>query len=122
MDNNCTYIKYNIGKCDFYKYSSFCDEYIYNENKCNLMDYEYYQGNTFICDKDNYDSGNCNQVQYIEHMEELNGMANEKRIIYNLTQVHVNLTDNSLEKLWCKIGDYDLPVYLSFLILLLFLL
>ena len=82
------------------------------------MDHEYYLGNSFICDKDNYDSGNCDQIQYFDYLNSSGKISYEQKIEYNQDIINISIYEYTYEKLWCKIGDYDFPIYLSFLIIL----
>ena len=118
LDNNCTYIRYSVGKCDLNNYRSFCSDDYYKNNICNYMDHEYYLGNSFICDKDNYDSGKCEQIQYFDYLNRTANISYEQKIEYNQDIINISIYGYTYEKLWCKIGDYDFPIYLSFLIIL----
>ena len=65
----------------------------------------------------NYENGLCNQVQYIDYLESTQGKTYVPKISY-ISNIQIDLTSFALEEIWCKIGDYDRPIFLSFIILL----
>ena len=117
-DNICDYTKYSFRLCKYYQYKQFCTKEKYDENKCNYMDRQINEGLLFTCDYENYKSGKCNHVQYYDYLKDKNEINEDTRINYNLypKRVTINLTDFSLDRKIITIGNYDQPLYLSFLI------
>ena len=113
---SCPYIRNSLGLCTEASYSSYCTNAKYSENKCNYMDYQYYLGNSFTCDLSNYKNGRCDQVQYIDNLE-AQGKTYVPKIEFT-SIAKIKLRSFAIEKLFCKIGDYDRPIYLSFIIIL----
>ena len=83
------------------------------------MDYQYYLGYIFTCNFENYKAGKCNQIQYNDYLEQTGQISYEHKINFTSFKPKINLKCLTIYKIWCNIGDYDLPIYLSFLILLL---
>ena len=79
------------------------------------MDRQYFLGYTFTCNLANYKNGLCNQVQYIDYLESTQGKTYVSKISY-IPDIQINLTSFTFEEMWCKIGDYDRPIFLSFII------
>ena len=116
---SCPYISYSLGLCTETYYRAYCTNAKYLENKCNFMDYQYYLGNSFTCDLSNYKNGRCDQVQYIDYLETTQGKTYVPKIEYiSSASAEIKLRSFAIEKLFCKIGDYDKPIYLSFIIIL----
>ena len=44
----------------------------------------------------------------------------EKKIFYGKNEISVTIHSFTSEKLWCEISNYDLPLYISFLVILIF--
>ena len=116
-NSECSFIEYSLQKCSLASYSRFCTSTLYSEKKCNYMDWQYFLGNTFTCTLANYENGLCNQVQYINYLESTQGKTYVSKISY-IPDIQINLTSFTFEEMWCKIGDYDRPIFLSFIILL----
>ena len=116
-NSECSYIEYSLQKCSLASYRRFCTPTLYSEKKCNYMDREYFLGYTFTCNLANYENGLCNQVQYIDYLESIQGKTYVSKISY-IPDIQINLTSFTFEEMWCKIGDYDRPIFLSFIILL----
>ena len=114
--NDCTFFKYSEGLCTFDFYSNYCTPKKKSEEKCNYMDYQYYLGYNFDCTLQNYENGLCSQIQYIYELEKTGQIYYEHKIKYISMQAKIYIKDFFYEKIWCKIGDYDQPIYLSFLI------
>ena len=121
-DESCTYLNYSIGNCNIEDYRSYCTDEKYKENKCNFMDHEYNKRNegNFICNKDNYESGKCNHLQYLDYLESNLETPFEKKIFYEYYEINLTIYSFTFEKLWCEISNYDLPLYISFLVILIF--
>ena len=117
---SCHYILYSLGICTEAKYRNFCTSSRYSEQKCNYMDRQYNLGNSFTCDLSNYKSGLCDQVQYIDYLETTQGITYVSKIDYTrgINGIEINLRSFLTEKIFCNIGDYDRPIYLSFIIIL----
>ena len=116
-NSQCSYIEYSLQKCTLASYRRFCTSVLYSEKKCNYMDRQYFLGYTFTCNLANYENGLCNQVQYIDYLESTQGKTYVPKISY-ISNIQIDLTSFALEEIWCKIGDYDRPIFLSFIILL----
>ena len=116
--NDCTFFKYSEGLCTFDFYSNYCTPKKKSEEKCNYMDYQYYLGYNFDCTLQNYENGLCSQIQYFYELEKTGQIYYEHKIKYISMQAKIYIKDFFYEKIWCKIGDYDQPIYLSFLILM----
>ena len=114
----CSYIEYSLDKCDLGSYREFCTSDRFSEGKCNYMDRQYNLGYTFTCNLANYQNGYCSQVQYIDYLEQTQGESYEPKISFFDNYTQVNITSFVFEKIWCSIGDYDRPIFLSFIILL----
>ena len=65
-----------------------------------------------------YQSGYCDQIQYNDYLDKTQGITYTPKITY-LGEIKISLQSFSMEKIWCKIGDYDRPIILSFIIILL---
>ena len=115
---SCPYLRYSLGQCTETNYRSYCTYAKYSENKCNYMDLQYNLGNTFTCDLSNYESGRCDQVQYIVYLETTQSITYTPKIDFSSSEIEINLRSFVMEKIFCKIGDYDRPIYLSFIIIL----
>lgn len=117
---NCTYTKYSFKLCEYRDYKKFCTKEKYDNNICNYMDRQINQGFYFICDDKNYQGGKCNPVQYYDYLQSINEIKNETKIVYNpySTEVKINFTTVSFAKKFCEFGDFDQPIYLSFIILM----
>ena len=59
----------------------------------------------------------CSQVQYLHYAKSIGEISYETKI-YNITGDHIqiDLRGLSFENIWRNIGDYDRPIYLSFII------
>lgn len=121
-DESCTYLNYSIGNCNIEDYRSYCTDEKYIENKCNFMDHVYNKRNegNFICNKNNYESGKCNHLQYLDYLESNLETPFEKKIFYEHYGINLTIYSFTIEKLWCKISNYDLPLYISFFVILIF--
>ena len=120
-DYDCTYIRYKYGMCPFEDYKEFCTIERYSERKCNYMDFQVKRGNYFTCNENNYKSGQCSQAQYYIYLEERGEVSYQPKITpasYFGNKIKINLRSLTVLKLWCKFGDYDNSIYLSFIILL----
>ena len=115
----CNYLFYSLGYCNIYNYRQYCSQEDYANKICNYMDYQYYLGNKFTCNFENYKAGKCNQIQYNDYLEQTGQISYEHKINFTSFKPKINLKCLTIYKIWCNIGDYDLPIYLSFLILLL---
>ena len=113
---SCAYIEYSLSKCELVNYTKYCTDKRYSENRCNFMDREYFQGRTFVCNYNNYNNKLCNEIQYLDELHK-NDDVNEKNKLKN-----ENLTEYYFENIWCKIGNYDIPILLSyFIVMILFI-
>ena len=114
----CPYIKYSLDICTLYDYRRYCPSERYAERLCNYMDRQYNLGLSFECNLANFQSGYCDQIQYNDYLEKTQGITYTPKITY-LGEIKISLQSFSMEKIWCKIGDYDRPIILSFIIILL---
>ena len=114
----CNYLFYILDLCSIEKYRLYCTFNKYTEKKCNNMDYQYYLGNTYECTLDKYEAGFCSQIQYNAYLEKTSQISYEPKINYTYYNARIHLQSFTFEKIWLKIGDYDQPIYLSFLILM----
>ena len=120
-DTDCTYIKYKSELCELEKYREFCTTERYLESKCNYMDHQFYGGYYFVCDKNSYQAGQCSPVQYYYYLKDIGETTYQPKIspaTYETNKIEIHLKSLSILKIWCNIGDYDQPIYLSFIILL----
>jgi hypothetical protein len=74
------------------------------------MDREYFLRRTFVCNYNNYKNNLCNEIQYLDELHK-NDNVNEKNKLKS-----ENLTEYYFENIWCKIRNYDIPILLSFFI------
>ena len=107
---SCAYIEYSLSKCELVNYTKYCTDKRYSEKKCNYMDREYFLGRTFVCNDNNYNNKLCNEIQYLDELHK-NDNVNEKNKLKS-----ENLTEYYFENIWCKIRNYDIPILLSFFI------
>ena len=114
----CNFFEYSEGLCNFNSYINYCTPEKKAEEKCNYMDYQFYLGYVFHCTLQNYEAGLCSQIQYIYELEKTGQINYEHKIKYNSNKPTIYIKDFFFEKIWCKIGNYDQPIYLSFLILM----
>jgi hypothetical protein len=113
---DCNFFKYIENICFIDSYFNYCTPEKKAAEKCNYMDYQYYLGYEFHCTLQNYESGLCSQIQYFYELEATGQINYEHKIKYTYSEVIINIKDFFFQKLWCKIGDYDQPIYLTFLI------
>ena len=109
-NTSCTYIEFSLSECKLANYTQYCTEERFSQEKCNYMDRQYFIGNTFICDYNNYINERCNEIQYLDEIHK-NEIINDRRPLK-----YFNFTEYYFEKIWCKIGNYDIPIILSFFI------
>ena len=114
-DNSCSYIEYSLSLCKRGKYAIFCNDQRYSENKCNYMDRQYFLNKSFTCNIENYNNKRCNEIQYLDY-----SYRNEDhKIEYADSNIKIyDVKDYDFEKIWCKIGNYDIPILFSFLIIM----
>ena len=125
-ENECPYIKYSLSICSLDEYKEYCTEKRFNNKECNYMDHEIYNGNTpFNCDLTNYKSEKCSLIQYLDYQKKTSNepvIKDDIEISYknNGTNIEISyLRGFTFEKIWCKIGDYDLKILIFFLITML---
>ena len=118
-DFNCTYDKYSFGLCFYGDYKDYCTKEKYEDNICNYMDRQINQGFSFVCNFKNYNGGKCNPVQYYDYLQSINVITNEtKAVNIKSYEAEINFTTVSLAKKFSEFGNYDQPIYLSFIILM----
>ncbi len=117
FDFECTFEKYIEGFCTIENYRQYCNYEKKVKGECNYMDYQFYLGFDFDCTKENYEAGLCSKTQYNYELGKTGQINSEHKIIYR-DKATIYIKDFFYEKIWCKIGDYDQPIYLSFLILM----
>ena len=117
-DNECSYIMYTLGFCGLGNYQKYCTRNKYLEKKCNYMDYQYSIGYPYTCTFNNYKAGRCSEIQYNDYLKKTGQISYKQKINFSEYDAWVNLESFAYGKIWCKIGDYDQPIYLSFIILL----
>ena len=110
-DDSCSYIEYSLSLCEGRHYENFCNKQRYKENKCNYMDHQVFLNKPFTCDLQNYKSNMCNEFQYLDN---LNINENNKIKYFNYS-IEISGKDYRFEKVWCKMGNYDIPILSSFL-------
>ena len=111
----CNFFLYSEKFCSFDDYTKYCNFQKKAEEECNYMDHQYFLGYEFHCTLQNYEAGLCSQIQYFYELEITGQISYEHKIKYQGKPI-ININDFFNEKLWCKIGDYDQPIYLSFFI------
>ena len=118
-DDSCSYIEYSLSLCEREKYAKFCNVQRYSEKKCNYMDYQYFLNKTFTCDLTNFNNKRCNEIQYLDYFYR----NEDKKIKYTNSAIKIHsVKDFYFEKIWCKIGNYDIPILFSlFIIMILFI-
>ena len=109
---SCAYIEYSLSKCELVNYTKYCTDKRYLEKRYNYMDREYFLGRTFVCNYNNYNNKLCNEIQYLDELHK-NDNVNEKNKLKS-----ENLTEYYFENIWCKIGNFDIPILLSFFIVM----
>ena len=114
----CDFFRYSEDLCTLEQYARYCTPERKAEEKCNYMDSQYHIGNYFQCTLYNYEAGLCNQIQYNYELERTGQIYYEHKIEYSSGKAKIRIKNFSLQKIWCKIGDYDQPIYLGFLILM----
>ena len=118
-DNSCSYIEYSISLCKKENYTRFCNEKRYSEKKCNYMDHQYFLNEPFICTLENYNDEKCSEIQYLDQLEKEKSINEDYKIKYDSSSINFNIKEYYyIEKIWCKIGNYDIPILLSFLIIM----
>ena len=116
---SCSYIEYSLLQCELVKYRKYCTNKRYSEKRCNYMDREYFLGRTFVCNYNNYNNKLCSEIQYLDELHKNDNNDNKKINFTNTTFIYLdNLTENYFEKIWCNIGNYDVPILLSFFIIM----
>ena len=117
-DYSCSYIEYSLSLCKEENYTRFCNDQRYSENKCNYMDHQYFLQKNFTCDLANYHDKKCNEIQYLDQLKKEESIKEDYKIEYKKSFIKINLKDYYFEKIWCKIGKYDIPILLSFLVVM----
>ena len=121
-DDSCSYIEFSLSLCTEENYTQFCTKQRYSENKCNDMDYENYLSKsfTFICDSVNYNNKKCNEIQYLDQLKkDKNLNEDDNKIEYIDSKIKIKIKkDYNFEKIWYKIGNYNISFLLSFLIIM----
>ena len=82
------------------------------------MDYQYSIGYPYTCTLNNYKAGRCSEIQYNDYLKKTGQISYKQKINFSEYDAWVNLESFAYGKIWCKIGDYDQPIYLSYIILL----
>ena len=115
-DNECTYLLYSLGLFTKDDYKNYCTPEKFNEGKCNYMDSRIHIGYQYACTLSNYKKDLCSEIQYNDYLENTGNISYEHKINVTSDITNINMQGLSFEKIWCKIGEYDQPIYLSFLI------
>ena len=115
-DNECAYLLYSLGLCTKDDYKNYCTPEKFNEGKCNYMDSRIHIGYQYACTLSNYKKDLCSEIQYNDYLENTGNISYEHKINVTSDITNINMQGLSFEKIWCKIGEYDQPIYLSFLI------
>jgi len=120
-EDSCSYIEFSLSLCQKEKYIKFCNEERYSKNKCNYMDYENFKSKSlsFICDITNYNNKKCNEIQYLDQQKKDKNLNEDNKIKYINSKISINITDYYFKKIWCKFENYNNPILLSFLIIML---
>jgi hypothetical protein len=82
------------------------------------MDYQYHLGLEFHCTLQNYEAGLCNEIQYYYELERTEQITIRHKIRYESENAKIDIKNFIFENIWCKIGDYDQPIFLSFAIII----
>ena len=114
----CNFFKYFEGLCTLDDYIEYCTPFKRTQGECNYMDYQYYLGYEFHCTLQNYEAELCNQIQYIYELERTRQITYGHKINYGLSNAKIDIKDFIFENIWCKIGDYDQSIFLSFAIII----
>ena len=117
-DYECNFLQFYEGFCSFSSYKKYCTLEKKNEGKCNYMDYQYHLGLEFHCTLQNYEAGLCNQIQYYYELERTEQITIRHKIRYESENAKIDIKNFIFENIWCKIGDYDQPIFLSFAIII----
>ena len=117
-DGSCSYIEYSLYLCDEENYTLFCNDQRYSENKCNYMDRQYFLKQSFTCDITNYNNKKCNEIQYLDQLRKDENLNENYKIEYVNSTIIIDAKEYYYEKIWCKIGNYDIPILFSFLIVI----
>jgi len=114
VDDSCSYIEYSLSLCKRRNYMKFCNDKRYSENKCNYMDRQYFLNKSFICNITNYNNKRCNEIQYIDYFYR----NEDSKIEYSNSTIKIYVKEYLFAKIWCKIGNYDIPILFSFFIVM----
>ena len=117
-DGSCSYIEYSLYLCEEENYTLFCNDQRYSENKCNYMDRQYFLKQSFTCDLTNYNNKKCNEIQYLDQLKKDENSNEDYKIEYVNSTIKIDSKEYYFEKIWCKIGNYDIPILFSFLIVM----
>jgi len=119
-DYSCSYIEYSLSLCEEENYTRFCNDQRYSENKCNYMDHENFksQSTNFICNITNYNDKKCNEIQYLDKLKKDENLNEDFKIEYENSTIYIDSKEYYFEKMWCEIGNYDIPILFSFLIVM----
>jgi len=118
-DDSCSYIEYSLSLCEKQNYTRFCNEKRYFEKKCNFMDYQYYLNKSFNCTLEKYNENECSEIQYLDNIKKDENSNEDYKIKFTNSSIDINVKEYYyIEKIWCKIGNYDIPILLSFLIIM----
>ena len=115
-DYECNFLQFYEGFCSFNSYKQYCTLEKKNEGKCNYMDYQYNLGYEFHCTLQNYEAGLCNEIQFNYELERTEQIPIRHKIRYESKNAKIDIKNFIFENIWCKIGDYDQPIFLSFAI------
>jgi len=117
-DDSCSYIEYSLYLCEEENYTLFCNDQRYSENKCNYMDRQYFLKQSFTCNLANYNEKKCNEIQYLDQLKKDENSNEDYKIEYVNSTIKIDAKEYYFEEIWCKIGNYDIPILFSFLIVM----
>ena len=89
------------------------------KKKCNDMDREYFLKHLFNCTRENYNENKCSEIQYLDQLKKDENSNEDYKIKFSNSSININVKEYYyIEKIWCKIGNYDIPILFIFLIIM----